>query len=302
MVSSLFRSEEKPKGVIVKLRSRKDRRHRHHSLFFTIFIFLMIHQQDRYRLHQFYSGGEVGPAYVCAQKITDEVFGAKKLKIVTLAMDFIGATEKYRKQLEAEWIATLPTLDQVTHLSVRHRVSKPYFEAICEMKNLEHLHFWTAQVEDIASIGKLRKLRSLGLSSFSRLTDLSTIAELKQLTHLSIDNSFNIASYDCIGKITTLVGLSLSGDMTSPKTLRLASLRPFTTLKKLKHLNLPFTTVVDQSYDSVLEMPGLERFDTTAKMPRQLREKIRVDHPTLEAGFFMDWDFDNKRFYEGKLW
>jgi hypothetical protein len=272
------------------------------SIFFIIFIFFMSDQRDRYRLHQFYTGGGPAQDYLVAQKITDEVFQAKKLKIVTLAMDLIGATIKYRKQLEAEWIAALPTLDQVTHLSVRHRVSQPYFEAICEMKNLEHLHFWTAQIEDIASIGKLRKLRSVRLFSFNRLTDLSPIAGLKQLTHLSIDNSFHIASYDCIGKMTALVGLSLGGDMASPKTLRLASLRPFTTLKKLKHLDLPFTTVVDQSYDSVLEMPSLERFDTTARMPKPLRERIKAEHPKLEAGFFMDWDDENKRMYEGKLW
>jgi hypothetical protein len=262
----------------------------------------MSDQRDRYRLHQFYSGDNPKEEYVVAQKITKEVFSAKKVEIVTLAMDFIAATVKYRKELELEWIATLPKLDQVTHLSVRHRVSQLYFEAICRMKNLEHLNFWTAQADNIASISKLKKLKSVGLSSFSRLTDLSPVTDLKGLTHLSIDNCFKIENYDVISQLTSLVGLSISGDFTSPKALRLPSLQPFTTLKKLKHLDFHFTTVADQSYDCVLLMPSLERFDTTARMPKALREKIKAEHPRLEAGFFMDWDVENKQFYEGKLW
>jgi hypothetical protein len=37
-------------------------------------------------------------------------------------------------------------------------------------------------------------------------------------------------------------------------------------------------------------------------MPKALRERIKAEHPKLEAGSFMDWDDENKRFYEGKLW
>jgi len=257
---------------------------------------------DRYKLHQFHQGMEKPNTYFPAQKITDEVFQVSDLKIVTLAMDFLGATPKYRKQLEADWITTLPQLDNVRSLSVRHRVTQEYFEAICKMKNLEKIVFWTSTAESLASIAKLQKLTRLTLSSFSRLSDISPLLRLKKLTHLSIDNSFKIENYDIIGEMKELIGLSLSGDFTSPKNLRLKTLQPFITLKELKHLNLSFCSVIDQSYEAVLQMPNIERLDTTANMPKALREKIKAEHPNLKAGFFMDWDFENKRLYDGKVW
>lgn len=98
----------------------------------------MSDKKDRYRLHQFYQGEGSGLNYFSTQKITEGVFRVKALKIVTLSMDFLGATDKYRKQLEVDWINIIPALDNVTTLSVRHRVSQNYFEAICEMKNVEN--------------------------------------------------------------------------------------------------------------------------------------------------------------------
>ena len=70
----------------------------------------------------------------------------------------------------------------------------------------------------------------------------------------------------------------------------------------LKHLDLSFTSVIDKSYDSILHMTSLQRFDTTAQIPQLLREKIKASHKTLKAGFFMDWDYENERFYDGKEW
>jgi hypothetical protein len=170
------------------------------------------------------------------------------------------------------------------------------------MKSLEKLIFWTSTAESLASIAKLQKLTRLTLSSFSRLSDILPLLRLKMLTHLSIDNSFKIENYEIIGEMKELIGLSLSGDFTSPKNLRLKSLQPFVTLKDLKHLGLSFCSIIDQSYEAVLQMASLERLDTTANMPKALREKIKAEHPNLKAGFFMDWDFENKRFYDGKVW
>jgi hypothetical protein len=262
----------------------------------------MSYKKDRYRFHQFYQGEGGGVGFIPVQRITENIFQIKALKIVTLAMDFIGATKEIRKQIETEWIEIIPRLNNVTALSVRHRVNQEYFEAICKMKSLEKLHFWTTNIESLDSIVKLKKLSSLGISSFSRLSDISPVLGLKKLTHLSIDNSFKIENYEVIGGLKDLVGLALSGDFTSPRNLRLKSLKPFRTLKKLKHLDLSFTSVIDKSYDCILDMTSLQRFDTTAQIPQLLREKIKANHKTLKAGFFTDWDYGNKRFYHGKEW
>jgi len=259
-------------------------------------------KKDRYNLHQFYRGEGSGTEYFPAQQITEEVYRVHALKIVTLSMDFLGATVKQRKKLEADWIDILPSLDNVRMLSVRHRVNQNYFEAICKMKNLEKLYFWTSTVESINNIVNLKKLDFLGLSSFSRLSDISPILGLTNLTHLSIENSFKIENYEIIGNMHDLVGLRLNGDCFAPKNLRLQTLTAFKSLKKLKHLDLSCASVIDKSYDSILDMVTLERFDSHSEISKSLREKIKANHKTLKAGFFMDWDFENKRIYEGKEW
>lgn len=256
---------------------------------------------DRYNLNLLFEKGRSLDSYYTAQEITDEVFNAERLLISTLAMDMPAKNMNYRKGLEGRWIETLPKLDRVKSLSLRQRVGQQFFEAVCEMKNLEHLHFWTSTVTNLASISKLSRLKKLYLDSFSRLTDISPINNLHQLGFLSISSSFKIENYEVIGLMHQIVALGLQGDQTAPKNLRINSLEPFKQLKVLRHLDLSATTVVDKSYDVLLEMESLERFDSTAKISKPIRDKIKT-HPRLKAGFFIDWDWDNKRFYADKDW
>jgi Leucine-rich repeat (LRR) protein len=259
--------------------------------------------KDRYKLNLFYSGKENAPDYLNIQEITQDVYSATELCIVTLAMDFpAGTSSKHRKELESRWIELLPQLDLVKTLSIRHRVSQDFFEAVCKMKNLEYLHFWTSTTTDISSISKLQNLNRLDLDSFSRLIDISPILTLKNLQLLSIENSFKIENYDIIGKMTQLIGLRLGGNTFAPKNLRLKSLNPFSNLKNLKHLDLRTLSVIDNSYEIILELENLERFDITVIIPKPIRDRIKNTHKRLKAGFFMDWDDENKKFYDGKEW
>ena len=258
---------------------------------------------DRYKLSQFYQGKGTELKYSSFQDFNDDVYDVENLQINSLAMDFPpGTSEKTRKQIELKWIDTLPKLNKVKALSVRHRVKQDFFEAICQMSNLGHLFFWSSTVEDIASITKLRKLQRLKLWSFTRLTDISPLLLLKSLRILSVDNCFKVKNYEIIGEITGLTGLELCGDSFAPKNLRLSSLKPFTALKSLKHLDLSRASITDKSYECILEMKSLERLDLLSRMPRETREKIKSNHKTLKAGFFVDFDFENNKFYEGKNW
>ena len=256
---------------------------------------------DRYKLNLLYEKGRNLSSYYAAQEITEEVFNSESLLISTLAMDLPAKNMKYRKELENRWIEILPKLNKVKALSLRHRVSQQFFEAVCKMPSLEHLHFWTSSVEDIKSISSLSKLKKLYLETFSRLTDISPLENLHQLEVLSISNSFKIENYEVIGVMYQLVALGLQGDQTAPKNLRLKSLEPFAQLKALQHLDLSATTIIDKSYDVLLNLENLERFDSTANISKQIRDKIKT-HPKLKAGFYVDWDWDNKRFHSGKDW
>ena len=258
---------------------------------------------DRYKLDQFYQGKGTETQYSSFQALDNDVYSVENLQIVSMAMDFPqGTSPKFRQEIERKWIETLPKLKKVKLLSVRHRVKQEFFDAICKMPNLEDLTFWSSTVEDISNISKLTKLRHLKLWSFSRLKDISPLLPLKKLTHLSIDNCFKVENYDIIGKMTQLIGLELCGDTFAPRNLRLKSLKPFETLRKLRHLDLSSASVIDKSYESVLKMPSLERFDLLVTVPKEIREKIKSTHKELKAGFFVDYDFENKKFYDGKQW
>jgi len=259
--------------------------------------------KDRHKLNLFNSGEEHDTPFLNVQEVRDEVYSATELCITTLAMDFPAeTTSTSRRKLEDKWIELLPKLHLIKALSVRHKVNREFFEAICEMKNLEQLHFWTSNVEDISSISKLQKLRRLDLDSFSRLTDISPILALKNLQLLSIENSFKVENYILIGQMTALKGLRLVGNASAPKNLRLSSLKPFNKLKNLTHLDLSTLSVVDNSYEIILELDNLKRFDITVIIPKAMRELIKANHQKLTAGLFVDWDYDNQKLYAGKQW
>jgi len=237
-----------------------------------------------------------------AQEIDDKVFKTDKLFISTLAMDFeADVTLGYRKKLEKKWIEIFPKLDNVKFLSLRHRVDQDFFNSVCQMKNLEFLQFWTSTVENITAIKSLTNLRKLHIDSFSRLTDLSPIKDLKHLEWLVVQNCFKIINYDIIGDLVNLKALAIHGDKIAPRNLRLKSLKPFEGLTNLQHLDINTTIVQDMSYDSVLRMKNLKRFDISTKIRKDLREKIEL-HPNLKAGFFLDWDWENNKLFEGKNW
>jgi len=49
-------------------------------------------------------------------------------------------------------------------------------------------------------------------------------------------------------------------------------------------------------------MTKLKRFDYLSTIKKETRLKIKNNHQSLVAGFFMDYDYDNNEFYEGKQW
>ncbi len=258
---------------------------------------------DRYKLHQFYQGKGTEIQYSSFQDLDSDVFTVENFQIVSFAMDFPhGTSQKVRQAIEEKWIDTLPKLKKVKRLSVRHRVKQEFFEAICDMPNLEDLMFWSSTVEDISSISKLKKLNNLKLWSFSRLKDISSLLSLKKLIVLSIVRCFKVENYEVLGKMKQLVGLELCGDTFAPKNLMINSLIPFEALKNLKHLDLSSASVVDKSYESILKMSNLERLDLVVKVPKEIRDRIKSTHKKLKAGFFVDYDFENKKFYDDKHW
>jgi Leucine-rich repeat (LRR) protein len=237
------------------------------------------------------------------QEFDEKAKDFDSISISTLAMDFPeGTSIKEKKLIEQEWIKQLPTLDNVKSLSVRHRVDQPFFEAICKMPNIESLTFWTSKVTDLNSLKTLEKLEFLHLASFSQLKDISPLINLKSLMRLSIDNCFKVENYNLIGKMDWIEALALEGDTFAPKNLIIPSLKPFTSLKNLKHLEVSTTSIKDKSFEEILKFEKLIRLDAHWRMKKEMREKILQSHPNLKSVFFVAYDFVKNEFKENIEW
>jgi len=239
----------------------------------------------------------------CFQIFNEEVRAFERIHISMLAMDFPdGTSKKKRTEIEEEWLRQLPSLENVRHLSVRHRVNQQFFEAICEMKNLESIYFWTSTVKDLSSLKKLKQLISLHLQRFSQLTDISPLKNVQSLTRLNIENCFKIENYDVIGDMNQLIALGIEGDTFAPKNLILESLKPFSRLQNLKHLDLSTTSIKDKSFLELLKLEKLVRLDASWRMKKEIRNRIKAEDKSLKSGFFMVYDFEKNEFYEGTEW
>jgi hypothetical protein len=237
------------------------------------------------------------------QVFNEEVRTFERIHISMLAMDFQdGTSKKKRTEIEEEWLREIPSLHNVKHLSIRHRVNQQFFEAICEMKNLESIYFWTSTVEDLSSLKKLKKLISLHLQRFSKLTDISPLKHIQSVTRLNIENCFKIKNYEVIGDMGQLIALGIEGDTFAPKNLILESLKPFSRLQNLKHLDLSTTSIKDKSFLELLQLEKLVRLDASWRMKKEVRDKIKGEHKSLKSGFFMVYDFEKNEFQKGTEW
>lgn len=233
----------------------------------------------------------------------DKILETNNIFISTLAMDFPSGTSlKRRKEIDEQWKEKLPQLSHIKRLNLRCKVDQDYFNVICKMKNLEVLNIWSSTVTDIGSIKKLTKLKALYLSNFSRLEDVSPLIELKSLESLSILASFKVANYELIGKMKWLKSLELGGDTFAPKNLILHSLEPFTNLNELIELDMSCASIRDKNYKPILELKKLKRLDAHWRMKNQERELLQSEHPSLQSGFFVAYDFVKNEFKNGIEW
>ena len=237
------------------------------------------------------------------QEFKESVLNTNNVFISTLAMDFpSNVSLKKRKAIEENWKAKFPELTHIKSLELRHRVDQDYFEAVCEMKNLESLNIWTSTVKDISSIIHLDKLKSLCLNNFSKLEDISPLIGLKSLEHLSILASFKISNYELIGKMNWLKSLEIGGDTFAPKNLILNSLEPFAGLNELVELDMSCASIRDRNYRPILKLKKLTRLDAHWSMKNAERQFLQNEHPSLRSGFFVAYDFVKNEFKNGIEW
>lgn len=257
---------------------------------------------DRYKLSQFYKGKDFEIDYFEVKQFDDKNINTENLKIQTLSFLFNTLKEKEKLDVQKKWIDILPNLDKVKRLHISCGINQELFDALNDIPSLEELIIISSKATDLSKLTKIKNLKRLEIENFTQLKDISILEDIN-LLQLRIENCFKIENYEVAGRIKSLLGLSLNGYCWGPKNLKIQSIKSFARLENLKHLDLSTTSIVDKnSILSILEIKSLERFDLTGSFKPEIVENIKQNHPNLLAGFFVDWDYKNKRIYDGKTW
>ena len=255
---------------------------------------------DRYKYHEFYTGKVNELEYKIVQLPTNKNINSENLFIQCLSPAVIKKGSDKEMRLIEEWDEVFQTLNNVKRLKI-NIYNQEILNSLHKIPNLTELIIENSFFEDIAPLIKLENLSRLEIYYNSKLTNIEAIRSLN-LKQLKFENCFNIVNYEIIGKIKSLKGLSLNGNWTARKNFKINSLIPFEELENLEHLDLNYSIIVDKSFESILRMTNLKRFDYLATIKRDTRNKIKNSHNALIAGFFMDYDYEKHDFYEDKIW
>jgi hypothetical protein len=238
--------------------------------------------------------------YFSPQEISDNLYTSKNLR---LSLDFGQHSSKsFRERSITNWMTILPKLNNVGKLLLMSPKSQTFFAIACKMTQLQTLILNSLKIDDLTPISNLKLMNRLHIISCHQLKRIFPVLTLRNIDYLKIENCYTIEDLELIGQMSWLKGLCLTGDSFAPKRLRLKSLKPFHNLKQLRHLDLSTTSVIDKSYEVLLDLPNLERFDTTSNIKTSLVNDIKLKHKTLKAGFFVDWDYANNKFFDDKQW
>ncbi|AZI32862.1 leucine-rich repeat domain-containing protein [Kaistella carnis] len=259
--------------------------------------------KDRYKKNLFFNGkNEYSNSYQ-AQIFEDKILEKENITLNLFSVDFDNnISTKEKKKIIAEWLETLQILNRVKSLSVRHKVDSTFFNAICQIKNLENLEIWNSNITDISQISKLINLKRLDLKGFSNLTDLSPISKIQNIRKLSIEKCFKIDNYEHVSELKNLNGLQINGDMFAPKKSKLNNIEFIKFLNNLEHLDLLNCNILSKNFTPIADLKNIRRLDLDSKIDEEVRNSILENNKNLDSGFFIDWDFKNKKFYAEKEW
>lgn len=224
--------------------------------------------------------------YTIIQIPSDKRINSKKVRINCFSPAVIKKGSQKEKLLIKEWNSIFPKLDNLEYLEI-DVYNQEIFDGICKIPNLEELRIVNSNFTDLTTIQSLKKLKRLELITNKKLNNIEPILNLN-IKYLKIENCFNILNYELIGKIKTLIELSINGDWTIPKNLKLNSIKEFENLSELVHLDLEFCTLLDKSFESILKLDKLKRFDYLGKVDKKTVLMIKNNHKSLSSGSFIN--------------
>lgn len=224
--------------------------------------------------------------FTIIQRPSDKRINSTNVRIDCLSPAVIKKGSQKEKALITEWNDVFPSLDNIRCLKIDVH-NQEIFDGICKIPNLEQLTITNSNFTDLSSIFLLKNLKRFELLRNNKIIDIEPLLRLS-LEYLKFEECFNISNYEIIGNLKTLIGLSINGNWTAPKNLKLDSIKAFENLHELIHLDIAFCRLLDKSFDSILKMEKLKRFDYLGKVDKKTVLNIQNSHKSLCSGSFIN--------------
>lgn len=192
-----------------------------------------------------------------------------------------GVSSYQQNKIVDQWCAKLPNLEEVKYLWFVSRVNQKMFEAACRVPNLEGLFVKWSGIKSIDNLRLLKKLRHLHLGSSSQVESIDVLGELESLITLDLQQLNRISDFNIVSKLSTLEGLGIDGSVWTAQ--KIDTLKPLSNLRDLKYLTLINTRLKDKSFDPLLNLSELVRFESSWNYPEAEFEKLK-SLPKLKYG------------------
>ncbi len=128
---------------------------------------------------------------------------------------------------------------------------------------------------------KLKQLEHLHIGSSGQVEDIKVFRDINWLTTLNLDQLNKVSDFSDIGNMTNLQGLGIDGSIWT--TQKIESLKPIENLTNLKYLSLTNTRILDKSFDPILKLKELVRFNSSWNYPESEFDKLKA-LPNLKYG------------------
>jgi hypothetical protein len=205
----------------------------------------------------------------------------RPLTKLNLNITQLGLKTGDQKKLLQFWCNEFPKLTSVKYLWFCSRVNQEMFEAACDMENLEGLYIKWSGIKNVDSLLKLKNLKHLHIGSSGQIENIRVFQDINWLTTLSLEQLNKVTDFIDIANMTNLEGLGIDGSIWTAQ--KIDTLKPIGQLRGLKYLTLTNTRTKDKSFDPLLNLKELVRFNSSWNYPVTEFEKLK-GLPNLKYG------------------
>lgn len=223
--------------------------------------------------------------WIRAQKrLPDHITYVKDYKpseTLILNITQLGIISYYQNKIVDQWCKELPYLREVRNLWFVSRVNQKMLDAACRVPKLEGIFIKWSGIKNIDALRIPKKLRHLYLGGSSQGESIDVLGELDSLVTLDLEQLNRISDFRFLSKLTSLEGLGIDGSIWTAQ--KIDTIKPLANLHNLKYLTLTNTRIQDKSFDPILGLTELVRFNSSWNYPEAEFEKLKA-MPKLKYG------------------